>query len=74
MSDNEEFDVDSILACRMGANGALEYLVKWLNYGHESNSWVPLGDLNCPEELANYNNSLLSQVSCTFVFLFFWLF
>lgn len=34
------------------------YLVRWKNYGPESDTWEPEDSLSCPEIIEKYNNSL----------------
>ena len=41
---NAEYDVESVLEARM-RKGKLQYLVKWLGYGDEENSWEPAENL-----------------------------
>jgi hypothetical protein len=52
--DEEEFDVENILDSRI-SEGRLQYLIKWLDYGPESNSWEPSEFLNCPEKLQQFH-------------------
>ena len=39
------YDVEKILEARVDDNGTLEYLVTWLGYGDEHNSWEPAEEL-----------------------------
>ncbi|KAL2125782.1 hypothetical protein VTI74DRAFT_2758 [Chaetomium olivicolor] len=52
--EEEEWDVEEILDSRLN-NGRLEYLVKWLDFGHEDNSWEPVKNLHCPEKLEDFH-------------------
>lgn len=54
VDDEEEFDVEIILDSRI-SNNELQYLVKWMEYGPESNSWEPADFLNCPEKLQQFH-------------------
>jgi RNase H-like domain found in reverse transcriptase/Reverse transcriptase (RNA-dependent DNA polymerase)/Integrase zinc binding domain/Chromo (CHRromatin Organisation MOdifier) domain len=54
VDDEEEFDVEDILDSRI-SNNKLQYLVKWLDYGPESNSWEPADFLDCPEKLQQFH-------------------
>ncbi len=47
--EEEEWDVEEILDSRT-TNGQLQYLVKWLDFGPEDNSWQPATNLQCPGE------------------------
>ncbi|XP_016981726.1 chromobox protein homolog 3 [Drosophila rhopaloa] len=44
--DDEEFTVEKILDRRQ-YNGEVQYLVKWLNYTDEDNTWERAKDLEC---------------------------
>ena len=50
-----EYEVERILDKRVTKRhrkrGAVEYLVKWLGYGHEHNSWEPAKALANAQEL-----------------------
>lgn len=39
--------VEAIVEHRSTPRG-LEYLIKWLGYGYELNTWEPAAHLNCP--------------------------
>ncbi|AEO55973.1 hypothetical protein MYCTH_2043746, partial [Thermothelomyces thermophilus ATCC 42464] len=52
--EEEEWDVEEILDSRI-INGELQYLVKWLDFGPEDNSWEPVKNLNCPEKLEQFH-------------------
>lgn len=49
----EEWDVEEILDSRI-KNGQLQYLIKWLGFGPEDNSWEPIKHLHCPEKLQEF--------------------
>jgi Chromo (CHRromatin Organisation MOdifier) domain len=53
----EEYDVEKIVDKRT-RNGTTEYLVKWLGYESDENTWEPTGYLNCPEKVREYENLL----------------
>ena len=46
----EVYDVEAIANSRRAskAKGGVEYLVKWLDYGEEENTWEPGAHLNNP--------------------------
>jgi hypothetical protein len=52
--EEEEWDVEEILDSRI-TNGQLEYLIKWLDFGPEDNSWQPVTNLHCPEKIAAFH-------------------
>lgn len=52
--EEEEWDVEMILDSRI-TDGQLEYLVKWLDFGPEDNSWEPVTNLHCPEKLKEFH-------------------
>jgi len=43
------YEVEELLSKRVLPDRSVEYLVKWKNYGEESNSWVSVVDLSCDE-------------------------
>ena len=52
--EEEEWDVEEILDSRI-VDGELQYLIKWLDFGPEDNSWEPLENLNCLEKLEEFH-------------------
>jgi hypothetical protein len=52
--EEEEWDVEGILDSRI-TDGQLEYLVKWLDFGPEDNSWEPATNLHCPEKVQEFH-------------------
>ena len=50
-----EYDVEEILDSRR-RKGEVFYLIKWLDYGHEYNSWEPATVVDAPELLRRYND------------------
>ncbi|EAY16185.1 hypothetical protein TVAG_340790 [Trichomonas vaginalis G3] len=53
--ENGEFTVEEILDDIKKDDGEILYLIKWKNYGDESNTWEPTESLdNCPEKLKKY--------------------
>lgn len=51
--DSEKFIVESILAART-RRGVKQYLIKWLNYNKDYNTWEPEHHLDCPDLLAEF--------------------
>ena len=50
-----EYEVESILSHRFVGHNKLEYLVKWLGYGVEHNTWEPSANCaNCPQLVSDY--------------------
>jgi hypothetical protein len=52
--EEEEWDVEEVLDSRI-TKGQLEYLVKWLDFGPEDNSWQPATNLHCLGKLAEFH-------------------
>jgi hypothetical protein len=55
-----EFEVEHVLLHRdvkRGKRSTREYLVKWLGYGQEHNSWEPDSGMHCDELIAKYWNN-----------------
>ena len=46
IGDHYEYEVETILNSRRTTRGAIQYLVKWKNYGREENSWEPRRNLS----------------------------
>lgn len=44
-SDGDYYQPDAILSHRVRASGQYEYLVSWVGYGTEDNSWITIQDL-----------------------------
>ena len=50
-----EYEVESILSHRFVGHNKLEYLVKWLGYGVQHNTWEPSANCaNCPQLVSDY--------------------
>jgi len=57
----EEFEVEEILAQRRYRN-KIQYLVKWLGWGSDHNTWEPLDNLvNCAAHVAEFNRKQQSN-------------
>ncbi|XP_053546966.1 heterochromatin protein 1-like [Bombina bombina] len=46
----EEFDVESILDSRFH-NGKLQYLIRWLGYTSDEDSWEPFDQVHAPQKV-----------------------
>ena len=59
----EEYEVERILDHRVNKRGKKSFLIRWLGYGPEHDSWVPMANLdNCPDLLDKYwNDSALAS-------------
>ena len=58
LDGDEQYDIDSVLAVRQSSKRRREFLVKWLGYGPEHNTWEPEGNLtNCSEVLQAFWDS-----------------
>ena len=58
-ADQEEFEIDSILAHRGNHNqkSTLEFLVRWVDYDDSYNTWEPWSALRTTEQLHEYLKS-----------------
>jgi hypothetical protein len=65
MVDGEwEYEVESILSHRFLRNNKTEFLVKWLGYGPEHNTWETEANCaNCPDKVTEYWDRVKSQQS-----------
>ena len=45
LDGDEQYDIDSVLAVRQSSKRRREFLVKWLGYGPEHNTWEPESNL-----------------------------
>eukprot|EP00882_Tetradesmus_deserticola_P000856 GHRQ01000930.1.p1 GENE.GHRQ01000930.1~~GHRQ01000930.1.p1 ORF type:complete len:1344 (+),score=98.92 GHRQ01000930.1:408-4034(+) len=63
MIDGElEYEVEVIVSHRFVGHGKLQFLVKWLSYGVEHNTWEPEANCaNCPEKVSEYWSAVQSQ-------------
>ena len=53
--EKEDYEVESIVDdTGSRAAGTKKYLVRWKGWGPEHDEWVKLDDLNCPEEVQQY--------------------
>jgi Integrase zinc binding domain/Chromo (CHRromatin Organisation MOdifier) domain len=51
--DDEEYEVQKIVGKRT-RKGRTEYLVQWLGYGDEDNTWEETANLSCPERIQEF--------------------
>lgn len=52
--EEEEFVVEKIVGKRVSIDGSVQYKIKWLGYNNRYNCWVQADDMNCPEQLTEY--------------------
>ncbi|KAH0794023.1 chromobox protein 3-like isoform X2 [Histomonas meleagridis] len=52
--DPDVYEVEKILAHKIGTNGKRRFLLKWKGYGYDDNTWEAEENLNCPELLDEY--------------------
>ena len=73
--DSEEYKVEAIvdkrvIPCSGGCNGIIgcdcggriEYRIKWLGYGSESNTWEPVKHLYCEDLIEEFEKTHQSQI------------
>ena len=58
--EDEIFDVEKILAKDV-VNGKVFYLIKWLGYTKDWNTWEPEVILSCPEKLKEFEDRLFKE-------------
>lgn len=56
--DDGVYTVEKILDKRITADGRIEYFLKWIGYDEKDNTWEPKENLNCPELIENFENSI----------------
>jgi hypothetical protein len=57
-----EFEVEAILSHRFTRGGNLEFLVRWLGYGHDHDTWEPEANCaNCPALITEYWSRVKTQ-------------
>lgn len=54
---NQDYEVDAILNHKETKNGR-RYLIRWVGYGSDDDTWEKAENLNCPKLLAKYTRSL----------------
>lgn len=60
----EVFVVEKILDKKIGTNGSIKYLVKWLNYPSRDNSWEPVDNLiDCCEAMIKFELERAKKVA-----------
>ena len=61
-----EYKVESIVDKRVteiGSGEIVEYLIKWLGYASESNTWEPMANLFCDDLIEQFEQNLVSTKS-----------
>lgn len=62
MDCDEEYIVEAIRSWRYNLRESRrEYLIKWLNYDEEENTWEPEQNLSCPDIFEQFRQSLTKR-------------
>jgi transposase InsO family protein len=57
----EEYDVEKILDMRKNRKGEKEYLIKWLDYSDQENTWEPRKNLNCDDKIQEFEQKRIKH-------------
>ena len=56
-----QYEIEAVLAVRESRHNKKQFLVKWLGYGPEHNTWEPEANLtNCSEKLQTFRDAARS--------------
>lgn len=63
-SEDDVYNVEKILQSRTNRKGKKEYLIKWLNYPNEDNTWEPQENITdiCPSLIKEFEDGFKSRV------------
>lgn len=63
-SDENVYKVEKILQSRTNKKGNKEYLIKWLGYPYEDNTWEPEKNITdiCPSLIKEFEDKFKSRI------------
>ena len=63
VSQGEIFTVETVLDKRIGEDGKVDYLLKWMHYPDSDNSWEPMENLHCTSLIEAYDMRIQGENS-----------
>ncbi|KAJ1519872.1 hypothetical protein ONE63_004114 [Megalurothrips usitatus] len=60
--DQGEYEVQKIVDHRFDQHGRDQFFVKWVGWGSQFNTWEPLSNLNCKENLESYVKKMIVDI------------
>jgi hypothetical protein len=54
----DEYEVEAVVDKRINITGKTEYLIKWMGYDNEENTWEESTNLFCPDKVREYDQKI----------------